>query len=111
MMRIKRTGIEDVLRLLRTCQKRLEKDLDDADAWFSKGLALAKLEKHKQAIYCLNRVTRMEINYPSVWRLKATVYALMGDHRMSRLCKEVAKRLQVQENINSVERIRAMRVA
>ncbi|MFQ6106453.1 MAG: hypothetical protein ACE5QF_02530 [Thermoplasmata archaeon] len=49
--------------------------------------------------------TRREIKYPSVWRLKATVYALMGDQRMSLQCKKVAGRLEAQEYINSFERI------
>ncbi|MFQ5884895.1 MAG: hypothetical protein ACE5IO_07325 [Thermoplasmata archaeon] len=87
----------------------MEEDRTDTDAWFSKGLALAKLKKYKQAIYCLNRVTGIQMNYPSVWRLEATVYALMGDQRMSDLCKKVAKRLQVRESINSFERTPAMR--
>lgn len=111
MMRAKSTEQADILKLLRTCQKRLEKDPEDADAWFSKGLVLAKLKKYKQAIYCLNRVTRIQRDYPSVWRLKATVYALMGDQWMSRLCKIVAKRQEVDENIISIGRMPAIRTA
>lgn len=103
MMRNKRGRREDILRLLQTCQKRLEMDLGDVDAWFSKGVALAWLEKHRQALYCLNQVTRIETDYPSVWRLKATVYALMGHERLSRLCKEVAERLRLKEDMNSFE--------
>jgi len=87
---------------------RLESDIEDVDAWFSKGVILARLEKYKQALYCLNQVTRREINYPSVWRLKATIYALMGHRRMSQLCKEVAERLRSQENINSFDDVPAM---
>ena len=111
MMRGRRALQEDILKLLQTCQKRLERDLGDADAWFSKGLALAKLKKYKQALHCLNQVTRMETNYPSVWRLKATIYALMGNQRMSQLCKEVAERLRVQENINSFDGTSVIRVS
>ncbi|MFQ5909537.1 MAG: tetratricopeptide repeat protein [Thermoplasmata archaeon] len=111
MMRSRRTDLEDILKLLETCQKRLRMDPGDLDAWFSKGVALAKLKEYRQAIYCFNQVTRIQMNYPSVWRLKATVYVLMGEQRMSRLCKEVAKRLQAQESINSFERIPAVRAA
>ena len=111
MMRDRRALQEDILKLLQTCQKRLERDLGDADAWFSKGLALTKLKKYKQALYCLNQVTRMETNYPSVWRLKATVYALMGDHRMSQRCKEVAERLRKKEDIDSFDDISVVRTA
>lgn len=110
-MRNRCNELEDVLKLLQTCQKRLEKDLRDVDAWFSKGLAPAKLKKYKQAIYCLNQVTKIQMNYPSVWRLKATVYALMGNQRMSRLCRKVVKRAEADENIASTKRIPAMRVA
>jgi len=103
MMRNERDRLEDILRLLRTCQKRLEMDLMDVDAWFSKGVTLAWLKKYRQALYCLNRVTRVKIDYPSVWRLKATLYALMGNERLSRLCMEVAERLQLKEDIDSFE--------
>ncbi|MCK4457459.1 MAG: hypothetical protein KAW39_06940 [Thermoplasmata archaeon] len=111
MTRSKRDRREDILKLLRTCQKRLEKDLGDVDAWFSKGVTLAWLKKYKQAIYCLNRVTRVEVNYPSVWRLKATVYGLMGHERMSQLCKEVAERLQSREDSDSLEGAPAMQAS
>ncbi|MFQ6107126.1 MAG: tetratricopeptide repeat protein [Thermoplasmata archaeon] len=110
-MRSERAVLEGILKLLETCQERLENDPGDLDAWFSKGLALAKLKKYKQAIHCLDQVTKRQVNYPSVWRLKATVYALMGDYRMSRLCKKVAGRVEVQEKINSIRRVPTMRVA
>ena len=103
MMRSKRDKREDILKLLRTCQKRLEMDIGDVDAWFSKGVTLAWLEKYKQALYCLNQVTMVRINYPSVWRLKATMYALMGNQRMSQLCTEVAERLRLKEDFDSFE--------
>ncbi|MCJ2556418.1 MAG: hypothetical protein LN415_04840 [Candidatus Thermoplasmatota archaeon] len=103
MMRNERDKREDILKLLRTCQKRLEMDLMDVDAWFSKGVTLAWLEKYRQALYCFNQVTRVKINYPSVWRLKATLYALMGHERLSRLCTEVAERLRLKEDIDSFE--------
>ena len=111
MMGNKRDRIEDILKLLRMCQKRLEMDLGDVDAWFSKGVTLAWLKKYRQALYCLNQVTRIETNYPSVWRLKATVYALMGEQRMSQLCKEVAERLRLKEDINSFEAAPAMQAS
>ncbi len=111
MMGNKRDRPEDILKLLRTCQKRLEMDIGDIDAWFSKGVTLAWLKKYKQALYCLNQVTKVRTNYPSVWRLKATVYALMGNERMSRLCTEVAERLRLKENIDSFEGIPAMEVS
>ncbi len=111
MMGIKRALLEDILKLLRTCQKRLEMDLMDVDAWFSKGVTLAWLKKYKQALYCLNRVTRIETDYPSVWRLKATVYALMGHGRMSQLCKEVAERLRLKEDFDSFEGAPAMQAS
>ena len=103
MMRNERDRREDILKLLRTCQKRLEMDIGDVDAWFSKAVTLAWLEKYKQALYCLNQVTRVRINYPSVWRLKATLYALMGHERLSRLCEEVAERLRLKEDTDSFE--------
>ena len=100
MMRNERDKREDILKLLQTCQKRLEMDIGDVDAWFSKGVTLAWLKKYKQALYCLNQVTRVKINYPSVWRLKATIYALMGHERLSRLCTEVAERLRLKEDFD-----------
>lgn len=103
MMRGKPDKREDILKLLRTCQKRLEMDLMDVDAWFSKGVTLAWLKKYRQALYCLNQVTRVRIDYPSVWRLKATVYGLMGHERLARLCTEVAERLQLKEDSGSFE--------
>ncbi|MCW4027855.1 MAG: hypothetical protein NWE76_10285 [Candidatus Bathyarchaeota archaeon] len=111
MMRNKRDRPEDILKLLRTCQKRLEMDLGDVDAWFSKAVTLAWLKKYKQALYCLNRVTRVKIDYPSVWRLKATVYALMGHERLSRLCTEVAERLRLKEDSDSFEDAPAMQAS
>ena len=102
-MRGKRDKREDILKLLRICQKRLEMDLMDVDAWFSKGVTLASLKKYRQALYCLNQVTRVKIDYPSVWRLKSTVYGLMGHERLSRLCTEVAERLQSKEDFDSFE--------
>lgn len=109
MMRTEHTELEGVLDLLDVCQRRLKKDSQDVDAWFSKGLALAKLRKYEQAIYCLNRVTRIQRNYPSVWRLKAKVYALIGDRRMSSLCRRVARRFDVEERVSSVKRITSLR--
>ncbi|MEE9489429.1 MAG: hypothetical protein V3V91_03215 [Thermoplasmata archaeon] len=103
MMRNERDKREDILKLLRTCQKRLEMDLGDVDAWFSKGVTLGWLKEYRQALYCLNQVTRVRIDYPSVWRLKATMYALMGHERLSRLCTEVAERLQLKEDSDSFE--------
>jgi tetratricopeptide (TPR) repeat protein len=107
MMSNKHARLERIAKLLRTCQKRLECDIEDVDAWFSKGVILAELKKYKQALYCLNQVTKREIDYPSAWRLKATIYALAGHERMSQLCKEVAKRLRPPENGNSFEGDRA----
>ena len=101
MMGVERDRREDILKLLRTCQKRLEMDLGDVDAWFSKGVTLAWLKKYRQALYCLNRVTRVKIDYPSVWRLKSTVYDLMGHERLARLCTEVAERLRLKEDFDS----------
>ncbi|MCJ2556512.1 MAG: hypothetical protein LN415_05315 [Candidatus Thermoplasmatota archaeon] len=111
MMSNKHARLEIIIRLLQTCQKRLESDIEDVDAWFSKGVILAGLKKYKQALYCLNQVTKRRTNYPSVWRLKATIYALAGHERMSQLCKEVAERLRPQENVNSFEDVPAMQVS
>lgn len=84
----------EVLNLLKTCDLRIEKDPRDADAWFSKGLALAKLEKYEDALYCLNKVTVIQVDYPSVWRLKAKIYEILGNGEMYEACMDIAGPLE-----------------
>jgi len=102
---------ERILKILERCERRLQKDPEDLDALFSKGLSLARLKEYNRALYCLNQVTKIKSNYPCAWRLKATVYSLIGDRWMFRLCKEVADRLEETENASDIEWILATTAA
>jgi tetratricopeptide (TPR) repeat protein len=90
---------DEVLNLIRKCELRLEKDPRDADAWFSKGLALAKLKKYDDAIYCFNKVTVIQVDYPSVWRLKAKIYEIIGNDEMHEACMDIAGPLEYGKRI------------
>ncbi len=103
--------MEKIFALITVCHKRLERNPNDADAWFTKGLALAKLKEYTESIHCLDHVTRVDMAYPGVWRLKAKVYALMKDQMMSDLCRETATRLEDQSEYPSIRRIPSASVA
>jgi tetratricopeptide (TPR) repeat protein len=79
-----------ILKILERCDKRLERDPEDTDALFSKGLTLARLKRYEEAIQCLDRILEIKPDYPAVWRLKATIYTLMRDYKMFLFCKKMA---------------------
>jgi tetratricopeptide (TPR) repeat protein/photosystem II stability/assembly factor-like uncharacterized protein len=72
-------------KALEACEKRIEKDRDDADAWFVKGLCLARLERYEDAVVALNEATRLNFEYPGLWIVKGKVYSKLGDEKKASL--------------------------
>lgn len=85
---------ERALTVLQMCEEKLEVDPDDCDALFSKGTALAKLERYEESIMCLDRLTNLNPKYPGAWRLKSTIYRMMNEEEIAEECERMAKEFE-----------------
>jgi KaiC/GvpD/RAD55 family RecA-like ATPase/uncharacterized OB-fold protein len=70
---------------LEKSQKRIEKNPDDVDALFVKGLCLARLERYEEAVVALNDATKLNFEYPGLWIVKGKVYSRLGNEKMASL--------------------------
>lgn len=71
--------------VLATCEARIRKNPEDVDAWFVKGLCLARLGRYQESINALNEATRLDVEYPGLWFVKGKVYAKLGDEKKATL--------------------------
>ncbi len=78
----------------------LEINPNDEDALFSKGTVLAKLERYEESIDCLGRLTELDPRYPSVWRLKSTIYGMMNKMDMADECERTVQKLERENEGN-----------
>ncbi|TET89105.1 MAG: tetratricopeptide repeat protein [Methanomassiliicoccales archaeon] len=74
--------VDEVLAM---CEEKLRKDPADVDAWFVKGLCLARLGRYQESVNALNETTRLDVEYPGLWLIKGKVYARLGDEKKADL--------------------------
>lgn len=86
--------MESLLSLLRRCEEMLDINSNDKDALFSKGTILARLERYEESMDCLDRLTELDPRYPSAWRLKSTVYAMMNKRDTAEERERMIQRLE-----------------
>ena len=53
-------GLEEFKHALRSAEKSLEVDSNDAYAWYQKGAALNNLNRYEEAIKCFNRAIEIQ---------------------------------------------------
>jgi KaiC/GvpD/RAD55 family RecA-like ATPase/photosystem II stability/assembly factor-like uncharacterized protein len=83
--KIKKDKEGPIKAALEKCQKRIEKNPDDVDALFLKGLCLARLERYEEAVVALNDATKLNFEYPGLWVVKGKVYSRLGNEKMASL--------------------------
>ncbi len=83
---------DTALPFARETADRLAKNPRDPDALVACAALLAALGRRAEAIACLDRLTEVAPTYPGVWRLKAHLYAEMGDAAMAERCAAAADR-------------------
>ena len=98
--KLKKDEVDRFLSVLRRCEEMLEINPNVEDALFSKGTVLAKLERYEESIDCLDRLTELDPRYPSVWRLKSTIYRMMNKRDMAEECERMAQRLERENEEN-----------
>ncbi|MCK4445357.1 MAG: tetratricopeptide repeat protein, partial [Thermoplasmata archaeon] len=80
-----KSGNQSIENALAICEEKIESNPDDVDAWFVKGLCLARLERLDEAIVALNEATRINFEYPGLWIVKGKVYSRIGNEKMASL--------------------------
>lgn len=75
-----------ILKILWTCNQRLEYNSKDTDALFTKGVVLATLGRYRESLMYLNRVIRINPQYPGIWRAKARLYEAIDNRVMADYC-------------------------
>jgi len=55
------------------------KTLNEARIFVDKGFALAKADKHEEAVNCFDKAIELDPNDAHAWYNKAEVYAIKGD--------------------------------
>jgi KaiC/GvpD/RAD55 family RecA-like ATPase len=76
---------KSVEEALAACERRIEASPEEADAWFVKGLCLARLKRYEDAVVALNEATRLNFEYPGLWIVKGKVYSKLGDEKKAAL--------------------------
>jgi len=98
--RLKKDEMDRFLSVLERCEELIEINPNDKDALFSKGIVLAKLERYEESIDCLDRSAELNPRYPSVWRLKSTIYTTMNKRDLAEECEGIAQRLERENEEN-----------
>lgn len=73
-------------RILQTCAARLRRNPNDADALFYVGAIYARIGKLRASMMYLNRLSRVDENYPGIWKLKAGIFRRLGSEDLSSVC-------------------------
>lgn len=76
----------DMYKILQECAVRLRENPDDTDALFFIGAIYARIGKLRASMMYLERLSRIDENYPGIWRLKAGIFKRMGDPEASQAC-------------------------
>lgn len=76
-----------VSRRLKLCEDTLRANPDDADALYTKGVFLAKIQEYRRALQCLQRVGEIDPSYPGLWRTRATIHMKLGEFDKARSCR------------------------
>ena len=76
---------QSVEEALEACERRIRENPEEADAWFVKGLCLARLERYEDSVVALNEATRLNFEYPGLWIVKGKVYSKLGDEKKASL--------------------------
>lgn len=74
------------LKELGKYESRLSKNKGDADAWYGKGQILRDMGRSKEALNALHEVTKIDPNYPNVWKVKGDLYTKLGDETKASIC-------------------------
>jgi len=74
------------------CNRALEANARDADAWFYKGVTLDKLGRHQEGVTCYDRVIDINPFHAKAWFNKAATLGNFGRYREALACFEEANR-------------------
>ncbi|MFQ6107253.1 MAG: tetratricopeptide repeat protein [Thermoplasmata archaeon] len=78
-------------KILQTCAARLRRNPDDPDALFYIGAIYAKIGKLRASMLYLNRLAKIDEDYPGIWKLKAGIFRRLGSTDLSVMCLERAE--------------------
>lgn len=81
----------EMYKILQACAARLRQDPDDADALFYVGAIYARIGKLKASMMYLDRLTRIDEEYPGLWRAKAGVFRKLGNDDLFSMCLKRAE--------------------
>jgi len=73
-------------------EKALELNPKDIEGWLGKGIELAHLDQHRQAIECFEYVIRLSPDHGEAWFHRAVSLAKLGKHDQAILCYDKALR-------------------
>ena len=59
-----------MIKTVEYCNKAIELEPNNADAWYYKGWALGNLARFDEEIECLDKVLELDPKYESAWFLK-----------------------------------------
>jgi len=80
-----------ISKRLKECEDALQRNPNDPDALFTRGVFLARIGEYWRSLQCLERVTEINAEYPGVWHLKSSLYLRIGDPAKARACREHAQ--------------------
>lgn len=82
----------EMFETLRRCALRLRENPGDKDALFSIGVIYAKIGKLRESIIYLNQLSKIDSQYPGVWKLKASIFSRLGDRSLADICLRRSQR-------------------
>jgi tetratricopeptide (TPR) repeat protein len=77
---------ERYLKELGRFEKRLSENKSDVDAWYGKAQILKDMGRSREALNALHEVTKLDTNYPNVWKLKGDLFKKIGDETKASIC-------------------------
>ena len=80
---IKQMNFEEAIK---SYDKVLNLNSDDAQAFKGKGLALMKIKKPEEALQCLNRTLELKPDDADAWELKGDIFAMLGKTDEAKKC-------------------------
>src|SRR5215831_3892151 len=73
-------GLEEFKHSLRSAEKSLEVDSNDAYAWYQKGAALNNLNRYEEAIKSFNRAIEIQPGLAIAWYNKGSALVALGEY-------------------------------
>lgn len=89
---------QELERILRQCEQRLNERPESARTWFQQGQVLSRLGQYRHALASYDHALRLRVDWADAWYARATVLRLLGLGKQAFSSLYLAQAYQVQRD-------------